>query len=147
MSNDVPSRSTLLKPKKDAEFDDEYETIIPTEGEVRVVGNKNRECQYYYIGIEQCRKKMLFLAGDPSKKNHELGFLPCKRIVDAHYRCLTDEKYGYTLEDAPDVTKIASHEFFQCTFKNLEPMAHCRRYIDEVLRQIYRQPGSKLTDY
>jgi hypothetical protein len=32
------------------------------------------------------------------------NFLPCKRLVDAHYRCMTEEKYGYSIEDAPDFT-------------------------------------------
>jgi len=32
---------------------------------------------------------------------HQYGFLPCKRLVDAHYRCITEDKYGYTIEDAP----------------------------------------------
>ena len=38
-------------------------------------------------------------------KDNSVSFLPCKRLVDAHYRCMTNEKYGYSLEDAPEYTK------------------------------------------
>jgi hypothetical protein len=44
---------------------------------------------------------MLELAGNPKSDHHKLGFLPCKRLVDAHYRCMTDNKYGRNLEDSP----------------------------------------------
>lgn len=78
-----------------SEFEDDYENVDPKESEVRLIANRNRECGYYFIGIEQCRKRMLRTAADSSNPNHDFGFLPCKRIVDAHYRCLTEDKYGY----------------------------------------------------
>jgi hypothetical protein len=36
-------------------------------------------------------KKIYFYLLDENHPNHKLGFLPCKRLVDAHYRCLTDD--------------------------------------------------------
>ena len=135
-----------LIPKKNSLFDDEYTTYVPSEGEVRIVANRNKQCAYYFLGIDQCRKRMLKLAGDPSNENHSLGFLPCKRLVDAHYRCLTEEKYGYTLEEAPEVAKQQSEAFYTCAFKNLLPMSKCRQYFDGVLRSIYRQPENELND-
>jgi hypothetical protein len=121
-------------------------TIIPKEGEIRVVANKNRECQYYFQGLDQCRHKMMRIAGEPNHKFHEAGFLPCKRLVDAHYRCLTDEKYGYTLEEAPEEAREGAHTFMNCAFKQLAPMNFCRRYFDEVLRVLYRSPDTKISD-
>ena len=38
-------------------------------------------------------------------KDSSTSFLPCKRLVDAHYRCMTSEKYGYSLEESPEYTK------------------------------------------
>ena len=105
--------------KPNTEFDDEFETIIPTEGEIRTIANRNRECNYYYIGIGQCRRQMLRLAGKQESPNHQHGFLPCKRLVDAHYRCMTEDKYGYTMEDGPEVSKKLSDEFLDCTFKEI----------------------------
>ena len=32
------------------EFGMEYEAIIPKEGEVRLLGNRQRQCKYYSIG-------------------------------------------------------------------------------------------------
>jgi len=142
-----PTFNPILQEPVEGEFEGGIKPIIPKEGEIRLVANKNRECQYYYLGIEQCRNKMLRIAGDPSHKFHEYGFLPCKRLVDAHYRCLTDEKYGYSLEDAPEEGKQGTQDFIECAFKRLAPMSFCRRYFDEVLRGIYRSPGNKLIDY
>ena len=87
-----------LIPRIDGEFEGEFDTYVPKEGEVRILANRNQECEYYYAGIEDCRKNQLKMA---FKDKNQSTFLPCKRIVDAHYRCMTSEKYGYTLEDAP----------------------------------------------
>jgi len=38
--------------------------------------------------------------------------LPCKRLVDAHYRCLTEEKYGYNIEEVPEYAKESADKFF-----------------------------------
>lgn len=46
---------------------------------------------------------MVQLAGDSSSQFHSLGFLPCKRLVDAHYRCMTDDKFGSTIEEVPEI--------------------------------------------
>ena len=138
--------SKVLEKPVEGEFDDITETIIPREAEVRVVANRNRECKYYYTGIEQCREKMLRLAGDPAHKFHEYGFLPCKRLVDAHYRCLTEEKYGYSLEDVPEEGRKGAEDFIQCAFKEINPLSLCRKFFDETLRGIFRSPGNKLSD-
>ena len=91
----------FLRPKEEDEFEQTYTGFVPNEGEVRFIANRNAQCNYYFQGIDNCRKNMLKFAGDPQSDYHKLGFLPCKRLVDAHYRCMTDQKYGYTLEDAP----------------------------------------------
>jgi hypothetical protein len=48
-----------LIPKEKSEFSNEFKTFTPSEGEIRLIANRNRECQYYYTGIQQCRKKMI----------------------------------------------------------------------------------------
>lgn len=135
-----------VKPKLNTEFGDEYENILPTEGEIRLLGNRNHECNYYYIGIGQCRREMLRLAGKVNNPNHENGFLPCKRIVDAHYRCMTEDKYGYTLEESPEVSKKLSDTFLDCAFQKLNPMLICQKFIDGAVRNIYREGKSDLND-
>jgi len=134
----------LKKAVEDAEFEGTYKTIVPKEGEIRLVANRNKECGYFYVGIEKCRKDALVGAGDENSEKFGRGFLPCKRLVDAHYRCLTESLYGDTLEAAPEEVGTARNDFFQCAFKQLKPMADCRKYFDEVLRTLYRMPSSKL---
>lgn len=46
---------------------------------------------------------MAKIAGDSSSEFHTLGFLPCKRLVDSHYRCMTDEKFGSVIEEVPEI--------------------------------------------
>ena len=136
----------LLEKPVEGEFELTTEPIIPKEAEVRVVANRNDECRYYYLGIDQCRNKMLRVSGDAGHKFHEYGFLPCKRIVDAHYRCLTEDRYGHALEEIPDEGKEGAQDFINCAFKRLAPMEFCRRYFDEALRGLIRAPNSKLSD-
>ena len=52
---DKPYFNTLhFKKKKNSkhEFGIEVEPIIPSEGEVRLLGNRNKQCLYYQIGKE-----------------------------------------------------------------------------------------------
>ena len=127
-----------LRPKLNAEFSDEFENVYPSEGEVRLLANRNRECNYYYIGIGQCRRQMMKLAGNPENSHHSSGFLPCKRLVDAHYRCMTEDKYGYTMEEAPGEAKKNSEIFLDCAFQRLHPMNVCQKFVDGAVREIYR---------
>ena len=50
-----------FKKKKGAkhEFGTDYEPIIPKEGEVRLLGNRNNQCNYYSIGVELCQQEVL----------------------------------------------------------------------------------------
>lgn len=137
----------FVKAVEDAEFGDTYTAILPKEGEIRLVANRNRECGYYYTGIDHCRTKILKDAAEKGEEGAKHGFLPCKQLVDAHYRCLTDDLYGQGIENAPSVAEAGRTDFMNCAFKHLEPMPFCRRYFDEVLRSIYRMPKTKLTDY
>ncbi len=59
-----------LVPKAESEFSQEFTTFTPSEGEVRLIANRNRECQYYYMGIQQCRKKMIKESASPADENH-----------------------------------------------------------------------------
>ena len=38
-----------------SEFEDEYDPYLLKEGEVRIIANRNNECDYYFKGIEFCR--------------------------------------------------------------------------------------------
>ena len=36
------------------EFGIEPDTIIPSEGEIRLLGNRHKQCSYYAIGVDVC---------------------------------------------------------------------------------------------
>ena len=54
---DKPWFNTLhYKKKKDGkhEFGLDIEAVIPQADEIRMLGNKNRHCRFYQIGVELC---------------------------------------------------------------------------------------------
>ena len=64
----------------------EIEGIIPSKEEVRLLGNRHRQCKYYQIGVDVCHTSMLLQNAD--------NFLVCKEPIDSMWRCYTEEKYG-----------------------------------------------------
>ena len=41
------------------EFGNEIEAIIPDAAEVRLLGNRHKQCKFYSIGVEVCHTQML----------------------------------------------------------------------------------------
>ena len=41
------------------EFGADVEGIIPDAAEVRLLGNRHKQCKYYQIGVEVCHTQML----------------------------------------------------------------------------------------
>lgn len=130
--------------RENSEFEDELDVFIPTQKEIRVVANRIKQCHYYLLGIQQCRKQVAYSAWSPESPQHEQGFLPCKKIVDAHYRCLSDNLFGNTLEDVPEYAKEDSENFLNCTFKEFRPMFQCSAFFEGVLRKMIRNEGDKM---
>ena len=46
-----------LIPREKCEFEDEFDTYVVNEGEIRIIANRNNECEYYYKGIDHCRNE------------------------------------------------------------------------------------------
>ena len=68
------------------EFGIEVEKITPDAAEIRLLGNRNKQCKYYQIGVELCHVAMIQAKSD--------NFLACKAPIDGMWRCYTEEKYG-----------------------------------------------------
>ncbi|EGR32856.1 hypothetical protein IMG5_068790 [Ichthyophthirius multifiliis] len=134
----------MLQRLEESEFDDEYKGFIPSQGEIVYIGAKNRECGYYLTGINQCRRRMIKEAGSNDSDNYAMAFLPCKRLVDAHYRCMTNYSHGNTLEEVPEVAQQSAQKFLNCTFNQLNSMLQCRRDFDSIVRDIYRAGNHNL---
>ena len=75
----------------------EIEGIIPSPDEIRLLGNRHRQCRYYAMGVDVCHTSMLAQGAD--------NFLACKEPIDMMWRCYTEEKYGSSLRDAPEYAK------------------------------------------
>ena len=86
---DVPIQDNLhLKKKKGAkhEFGIDYEPVWPSEEEIRLLGNRNKNCRYYHAGVELCHHEVM--------ADGKQSFLPCKPVIDGMWRCYTEGKYG-----------------------------------------------------
>ena len=122
------------------EFGAEVEAIIPDAAEVRLLGNRHRQCKYYQIGVEVCHTQMLQQGAD--------NFLACKQPIDAMWRCYTEDKYGASIRDAPDYTKRYEKEFYDCMFRDASGLDVCMRPFSSMIRAIHRSGESELnTDY
>ncbi len=121
------------------EFGIAYEGIMPTEAEVRFIGNRKERCFYYMYGLEICKYEVL------AKRN--TTFLPCKDVMDALWRCTTDNQYGKTMEEAPDYVKPMQKQFYDCFFHKSYGMEVCWTYFANMIRLIYRRPDSKLSKW
>ena len=121
------------------EFGPVYEAILPSEAEVRYLGNRRARCYYYMYGLEICKYEAL--------RAHNMSFLPCKDVLDALWRCYTDDKYGRTLEEAPDYTKVEQKKFLDCYFHRTWSLDICFPLFSNMVRAIYRRPDSQLSKW
>jgi len=71
----------------------DIEGVLPSAGEVRLLGNRHRQCAYYRVGVEVCHTQMSLEKAD--------NFLACKEPIDGMWNCYTEGKYGNSIRDAP----------------------------------------------
>ncbi len=57
----MSTRYMNLVKREDSEFEDEYDGYVLSEGEVRVIANRNNQCDYYYKGIGNCRDQAIYI--------------------------------------------------------------------------------------
>lgn len=121
------------------EFGLEYDRIIPSEGEVRLLGNRHHDCRYYSIGVEMCKQRIV--------ETNFSSFLPCKNAIDAMYRCYTEDKYGEEYHKTIPEAKPYSNKFFDCYFYKNTSFTSCMKHFEDSIRAIYRTQDNQLIDY
>lgn len=114
----------------------EIEGITPSAEEIRLLGNRHRQCKYYQIGVDVCHTSMLQQNAD--------NFLACKTPIDAMWRCYTEEKYGLSIRDAPEATKRHEAQFYDCLFRDASGMDVCMQHFSDMVRTIHRSGESTL---
>ena len=114
----------------------EVEGIVPAEAEVRLLGNKHRQCRYYSIGVDVCHTAMLQQGAD--------NFLACKKPIDSMWRCYTEEKYGLSISEAPVYAKEHESKFYDCLFREASGMDICMKHFGNMVRSIHRSGESEL---
>lgn len=125
--------------KRDAkhEFGLDVEPILPSAAEVRLLGNKHKQCKYYAIGVDVCHTQMLQQGAD--------NFLACKKPIDQMWRCYTENKYGESIRDAPAYAKRYEKDFYNCLFRDASGMDICQKHFNNMVRTIHRSGESELT--
>ena len=114
----------------------EVDKITPEADEIRLLGNRHRNCKYYQIGVELCHTAMLKQGSD--------NFLACKTPIDGMWRCYTEEKYGQSIRDAPDYTKKYEQNFYDCMFREASGLDMCMHNFSNMIRAIHRSGESTL---
>jgi len=128
-----------LRDKSLHEFGMEYLHVVPSEGEVRLLGNRHRDCRYYSIGVELCKERIV--------QSNYPDFTPCKAAIDAMYRCYTEDKYGEEYHKTTEDAKPYAKKFFDCYFFRPNSFTMCMKHFEDSIRAIYRSPDNKLIDY
>mmetsp|Transcript_40329 Transcript_40329/g.52824 ORF Transcript_40329/g.52824 Transcript_40329/m.52824 type:complete len:157 (+) Transcript_40329:23-493(+) len=122
------------------EFGIDVEKITPGAEEIRLLGNRHRDCKYYQIGVDVCQMQMLKAGSD--------NFLACKKPIDAMWRCYTEEKHGLSIRDAPAYTKPYEAKFYDCLFRDASGLDVCMSHFGNMVRAIHRSGESELnTDF
>lgn len=121
------------------EFGLEYMQIVPSEGEVRLLGNRHRDCRYYSIGVEMCKQRIV--------QTNYPDYTPCKLAIDAMYRCYTEDKYGEEYHKTTEEAKPYAKKFFDCYFFKPNSFTQCMKHFEDSVRAIYRSADTKLIDY
>lgn len=121
------------------EFGLSVEAVTPGADEIRLLGNRHKQCRYYSIGVDVCHTAMLSQKAD--------NFLACKEPIDAMWRCYTEEKYGQSIRDAPDYTKPHEKEFYNCLFRDASGVDVCMQHFSNMIREIHRSGESELNTH
>lgn len=140
-AEDVKFDETIYKkrPGSNGEFGIELVKKLPSEDEVRYIANKHKECLYYSMGFDVCKRKMDSI----NSKN----FLACKDVLDAMYRCYTNNKEGTEYHKIRDEAKPYMKEFVQCAFSKNSVTENCFAHFEDSLRVLYRNPKIQFEDY
>ena len=121
------------------EFGLEYMQTVPSEGELRLLGNRHNDCRYYSLGLEMCKQRIV-------QSNYQ-DYTPCKNAVDAMYRCYTENKYGDEYHKTTEEAKPYAHKFFDCYFFGPNSLTSCMKHFEDSIRAIYRSDNNRFTDY
>jgi len=89
--------------------------------------------------LELCKQRVV-------QTDHN-DFLPCKGVIDAMYRCYTQEQYGDEYHKTTPEALPHATMFFNCYFHKYATLTHCMMHFEDSVRAIYRTPETKLIDY
>ena len=126
------------KKKKGAKhnFGLDVERVTPDAAEIRLLGNRHRDCKYYAIGVDVCNMAMLKAGSD--------NFLACKKPIDAMWRCYTEDKHGASIRDAPDYAKPYEAKFYDCMFRDASGLDICMGQFSNMIRAMHRSGESEM---
>ena len=117
----------------------EIEGIIPSAGEIRLLGNRHRQCAYYRVGVDVCHTQM--------QKDKADNFLACKEPLDGMWSCYTEGKYGKSIRDAPADAKQYEKKLYNCLFREATGLDVCISHFSDMVRTVYRTPENELIDW
>ena len=122
------------------EFGADVMKIVPLEGELRLLGNRHRDCLYYAIGLSKCKEKVV--------ATRRTNYLSCKDTLDAMFRCYTNDSDSQEYHTLYESGKPYMNKFYDCYFKKDSTLENCMVHFEDSIRSIYRnKPEHNLIDY
>ena len=121
------------------EFGIQIRKIIPKEGEVRLLGNRHKDCMYYSMGLDICRNKIVM--------DDRPSFIGCKNVLDAMFQCYTNNSDVEEYHQVRKVAKPYMNQFMTCLFKKESNFDYCMVHFENSIRAIYRDKEHGLIDY
>ena len=112
------------------EFGIEVIRKVPSEGEVRLLGNRHRECLYYSIGLQQCKRAVI--------EYNRSSYLPCKDTLDAMFRCYTNESDSSEYHKMHASGQPYVKNFMNCFFTKKNNLENCMVHFENSIRALYR---------
>ncbi len=112
------------------EFGIKTTKVIPSEGEVRLLGNRHFDCKYYSTKLDLCMNKV--------NNDNRKSFIGCKQHVDSMYRCYTNNSDVKEYNNIRLEAKPYMKSFFDCIFKKERHFDMCMSHFEDSIRVVYR---------
>lgn len=126
-------------PNVTTEFGIPVRKVIPSEGEIRLLGNRHFDCSYFSMGLDVCRSKVI--------NDNRKSFLGCKETLDAMFRCYTNDADVTEYHKVREVAKPYMNKFMNCLFTKESLFDSCMVHFEDSIRAIYRDKEHGLIDY
>lgn len=118
----------------------EEDNAIPSEEEIRYLGNAWNYCNFFHKELNDCITQR-------KEQGEKFLFRACKNSLENLHHCYnwrepTEFKYNKAFQEETKVCLLQRDMFLKCYMVNGEPWHHCgQKWVDLYRCQFRKQPG------